>query len=161
MVGVDLLPEGAKGLVFDCDGTLVDSMEQHYIAWKATCDKFGLNEFTPKLIVENAGVPINDLFAIVLKANNKEGQVDREEVRYAHACKHPCAYLHLANGISLCQHSCCVVCCHAFIPTSCSPLAVLPGQARDVQSPPCEGSCGRWRHGSTIRYAYATAAPWK
>ncbi len=67
MVGVDLLPEGAKGLVFDCDGTLIDSMEQLYIAWKATCDKFGLNEFTPKLIVENAGVPINDLFAIVLK----------------------------------------------------------------------------------------------
>lgn len=37
-----LLPEGAKGLVFDCDGTLLDSMQTHFEAWRHTCKQFGI-----------------------------------------------------------------------------------------------------------------------
>lgn len=41
-VGAALLPEGAKGLVFDCDGTLLDSMQTHFEAWRHTCRHFGI-----------------------------------------------------------------------------------------------------------------------
>ena len=50
----ELLPEGVQGLVFDMDGTLVDSMELHYDAWRATCDAFGM-KLTKHILVELAG----------------------------------------------------------------------------------------------------------
>mmetsp|Transcript_36118 Transcript_36118/g.80374 ORF Transcript_36118/g.80374 Transcript_36118/m.80374 type:complete len:210 (+) Transcript_36118:165-794(+) len=77
-ISPELLPEGAQGLVFDCDGTLVDSMAYHFDAWKATCDNFGLH-LTPHLMVEQAGKPINELFDIICERSGKTGQVDRDE----------------------------------------------------------------------------------
>ena len=80
-VSQELLPDAAQGLVFDCDGTLVDSMESHFTAWKATCDVYGLT-ITPHLMQSNAGVPVNRLFEIVAETSGKAaGQVDSEEVR--------------------------------------------------------------------------------
>ena len=35
-LGNELLPESARGLVFDCDGTLIDSMPLHFAAWKVS-----------------------------------------------------------------------------------------------------------------------------
>lgn len=32
----------AKGLIFDCDGTLVDSMPVHFLAWHQTMTRYGL-----------------------------------------------------------------------------------------------------------------------
>jgi HAD superfamily hydrolase (TIGR01509 family) len=32
----------AKGLIFDCDGTLVDSMPIHFLAWHQTMTRYGL-----------------------------------------------------------------------------------------------------------------------
>ncbi len=40
MNNISILP-GIKGLIFDCDGTLVDSMPLHVLAWKAAVKKFG------------------------------------------------------------------------------------------------------------------------
>lgn len=42
---VKFLPliESARGLIFDCDGTLVDSMPLHFIAWHKTMTRYGLN----------------------------------------------------------------------------------------------------------------------
>jgi beta-phosphoglucomutase-like phosphatase (HAD superfamily) len=37
-----LLPESVRGLVFDCDGTLLDTMSSHWASWQAACEKFGL-----------------------------------------------------------------------------------------------------------------------
>ncbi len=37
---ISILP-GIKGLIFDCDGTLVDSMPLHVQAWKEAVKKFG------------------------------------------------------------------------------------------------------------------------
>jgi hypothetical protein len=42
IVPPELLPDGAKGLVFDCDGTLMDTMSQHWMSWRLACAKFGL-----------------------------------------------------------------------------------------------------------------------
>jgi HAD superfamily hydrolase (TIGR01509 family) len=36
-----IVPNNIKGLIFDCDGTLVDSMLLHRDAWEAALNKFG------------------------------------------------------------------------------------------------------------------------
>lgn len=35
-------PPGTTGLIFDCDGTLADTMPAHYKAWTAMLDKYGI-----------------------------------------------------------------------------------------------------------------------
>ena len=46
----------AKGLIFDIDGTICDTMPVHYIAWRQTAAEQGI-EFTPELFVEVTGIP--------------------------------------------------------------------------------------------------------
>jgi HAD superfamily hydrolase (TIGR01509 family) len=46
----------AKGLIFDVDGTICDTMPIHYIAWHQTAAEYGI-EFTPELFVEVTGIP--------------------------------------------------------------------------------------------------------
>ncbi|KAL6764533.1 HAD-like domain-containing protein [Haematococcus lacustris] len=73
-----LLPPGAKGLVFDCDGTLVDSMPQHLKAWQHTCAVHGLTPMTAELMVELAGKPVHELLDVVAEQSGKAShQVDR------------------------------------------------------------------------------------
>lgn len=45
-----------KGLIFDADGTLVDTMPMHYLAWQQTAQSMG-GEFPEPLFYELAGVP--------------------------------------------------------------------------------------------------------
>ncbi|GLC46045.1 hypothetical protein PLESTB_001024300 [Pleodorina starrii] len=59
-----LLPADAKALVFDCDGTLLDSMGIHYEAWKNTASRFGIT-ITAAAMVELAGKPVNELLDIL------------------------------------------------------------------------------------------------
>ncbi|KXZ50842.1 hypothetical protein GPECTOR_15g528 [Gonium pectorale] len=60
----ELLPTDAKALIFDCDGTLLDSMGIHYEAWKHTAALFGIT-ITAKAMVELAGKPVNELLDIL------------------------------------------------------------------------------------------------
>ncbi len=46
----------AKGLIFDIDGTICDTMPVHFIAWRETAAEHGI-DFTPELFVEVTGVP--------------------------------------------------------------------------------------------------------
>ena len=46
----------AKGLIFDVDGTICDTMPVHFIAWREVSAKQGIN-FTPELFVEVTGLP--------------------------------------------------------------------------------------------------------
>ncbi|MCA9733348.1 HAD-IA family hydrolase [candidate division KSB1 bacterium] len=52
------------GLIFDCDGTLVDSMPVHFIAWRETMAKYGI-EFTEKRFYELGGVPVAEIIRIL------------------------------------------------------------------------------------------------
>jgi hypothetical protein len=45
-------------------------MLYHFEAWDHTCKQFGL-EFSPQLIVEQAGKPVHELFNIVVKRSGK------------------------------------------------------------------------------------------
>ena len=67
----------AKGLIFDLDGTLADTMPIHYIAWKNASARYGI-EFTPKLFSELAGIP---LYPTVVKLNQIFGtNIDPREM---------------------------------------------------------------------------------
>ena len=46
----------AKGLIFDIDGTICDTMPVHFIAWKQTAAEQGI-DFTPELFKEVTGIP--------------------------------------------------------------------------------------------------------
>lgn len=64
------LPEGSFGAyLFDCDGTIVDSMPLHYIAWKKALGEWGC-EFDEKLFYSWGGVPIVEIVSLL---NEKRG----------------------------------------------------------------------------------------
>ena len=54
------LPAGCRGLIFDCDGTLVDSMPSHFHAWSTVLPRYGL-ELTEARFYEWAGTPIDTI----------------------------------------------------------------------------------------------------
>ena len=69
--------KNAKGLIFDLDGTLADTMPIHYIAWKNASARYGI-EFTPELFGELAGIP---LYPTVEKLNQIFGtNIDPKEM---------------------------------------------------------------------------------
>ncbi|RIV39987.1 HAD family hydrolase [Micromonospora radicis] len=57
------LPSGDfQAYLFDCDGTIVDSMPQHYTAWRQALDEWGC-EFPEELFYAWAGRPTADIVA--------------------------------------------------------------------------------------------------
>jgi len=51
----------AKGLVFDCDGTLLDTMPMYYESWRLACDELKLI-FPIERFYAEAGAPVSDIF---------------------------------------------------------------------------------------------------
>ncbi len=65
-----LLPQGSfKAYLFDCDGTIADSMPLHYIAWKKALAEWNC-EFDEELFYSWGGMPIAE---IVSTLNQKYG----------------------------------------------------------------------------------------
>ena len=56
------VPEYIRGLIFDCDGTLVDSMPLHMKAWKEAGHSFGAN-FDPEFFFSKKGMRSKDIVA--------------------------------------------------------------------------------------------------
>ena len=54
------LPVGYRGLIFDCDGTLVDSMPLHYHAWITVLRRYSL-DFPEARFYQWAGVPVDEI----------------------------------------------------------------------------------------------------
>ena len=78
------IPDGISGLIFDCDGTLADTMPIHYRAWLNLLGQYGIH-FTEerfyslggmptykivKLLADESGVVVTDIDAMV---RTKEG----------------------------------------------------------------------------------------
>jgi beta-phosphoglucomutase family hydrolase len=63
------LPEWIKGLVFDCDGTIADTMPLHYQAWSAALKTHGA-DFPEAMFYDFAGVPTRKIIEIL---NEKHG----------------------------------------------------------------------------------------
>jgi HAD superfamily hydrolase (TIGR01509 family) len=64
------LPAGAfRAYLFDCDGTIVDSMPLHYIAWKTALGEYGC-DFNEDLFYSWGGKPVD---AIISELNQMKG----------------------------------------------------------------------------------------
>ena len=53
-----------EGLIFDSDGTLIDTMPLHYLAWQETVQAVGAH-FPEKLFYELAGVPSDKITEVL------------------------------------------------------------------------------------------------
>jgi beta-phosphoglucomutase family hydrolase len=57
------LPEGPfRAYLFDCDGTIVDSMPLHYVAWKTVLAEWGC-EFREDVFYAWGGMPVAEIIA--------------------------------------------------------------------------------------------------
>lgn len=77
-------PAGTRGLIFDCDGTLADTMPVHYVAWTAMLGRHGIpfpeTRFYElggvptaqiiRILSKEYGVPVNDVDAMVIEKEN-------------------------------------------------------------------------------------------
>ncbi|OHX65750.1 HAD family hydrolase [Flammeovirga pacifica] len=62
------IPPQIKGLIFDMDGTIADTMPTHYLAWKVVFDELGYN-FTEKEFYELAGVTTVEILEKIASEN--------------------------------------------------------------------------------------------
>jgi len=58
------LPAHIKGLIFDCDGTLADSMPLHWRAWQMVTQRHGLH-FPQDRFYATGGVPSRDILKML------------------------------------------------------------------------------------------------
>ena len=67
-----------KGLIFDCDGTLVDSMPTHWEAWLDTFAEYNL-ECPISYLEQHAGVPIKETLLSYLRDYEISTIIDVDE----------------------------------------------------------------------------------
>ncbi|MFN6163443.1 MAG: HAD family hydrolase [Planctomycetota bacterium] len=61
--------ESAKAVIFDCDGTLVDSMPVHYLAWHRTMTDVGIR-FEEDRFYALGGMPSDRIIALLSREQN-------------------------------------------------------------------------------------------
>jgi beta-phosphoglucomutase-like phosphatase (HAD superfamily) len=64
------LPEQIKGLVFDCDGTLADTMPLHWHAWQMITQRHGLH-FPEDRFYSLGGVPSRDILKMLAEEQGR------------------------------------------------------------------------------------------
>ncbi len=67
--------EQYKGLIFDLDGTLINSMPYHVIAWIKVCKEHGF-EIDPKVIYAMGGVTSRDVVMYFKSQGHDVGDID-------------------------------------------------------------------------------------
>lgn len=67
-----------KGLIFDLDGTLADTMPYHFKAWQDACKKFGI-EIDHEFLQKYTGTPAWIIADKLLKENNNV-KIDAKEI---------------------------------------------------------------------------------
>jgi beta-phosphoglucomutase-like phosphatase (HAD superfamily) len=74
----DIKP-GVEGLIFDLDGTLVDSMPLHFEGWKKACERFGAF-IDPAFLKFHTGSPGWAIAAAVIEKSGLNGSVTVEQI---------------------------------------------------------------------------------
>lgn len=54
------IPDHIRALIFDCDGTLADTVPIHLEAWKETFEQYGYS-YPEKLLLDTMGAPTEDI----------------------------------------------------------------------------------------------------
>jgi beta-phosphoglucomutase family hydrolase len=66
------LHESFEGLIFDCDGTLADTMPLHFVAWQDVLTDYGL-QFDEDMFYSFAGQPTVSIVSKLLRQQNLDG----------------------------------------------------------------------------------------
>jgi beta-phosphoglucomutase family hydrolase len=74
------IPNHIKGLVFDCDGTIADTMPLHYKAWVVAMGEHGV-DFPEALFYEMAGIPTPRIIEILNQRHGHSMPVDQTAQR--------------------------------------------------------------------------------
>jgi beta-phosphoglucomutase-like phosphatase (HAD superfamily) len=74
----DIKP-GIKGLIFDLDGTLADSMPLHFEGWKKACDRFGAH-IDPAFLRLHTGSPGWAIAAAIIENSKLNGTVTVDQI---------------------------------------------------------------------------------
>jgi beta-phosphoglucomutase family hydrolase len=74
----DIKP-GIKGLIFDLDGTLADTMPYHFKGWKVACKKFGADIDTA-FLRKHTGSPGWMIAEEIIKMCNLSGKVTADQI---------------------------------------------------------------------------------
>ncbi len=61
-----------RGLIFDCDGTLVDTMPLHWMAWQSVCNQHGIR-FEEDRFYALGGVSSTKIFGMLLEEQGLDG----------------------------------------------------------------------------------------
>jgi beta-phosphoglucomutase family hydrolase len=64
------LPPHIKGLIFDCDGTLADTMPLHWHAWQMVTERHGLH-FPEDRFYSLGGVPTRDILKMLAQEQGR------------------------------------------------------------------------------------------
>lgn len=70
-----ILPTEIKGMIFDLDGTLANTMPLHMKAWKQACRSFGM-DMSSDFLKSFTGTPGINIAYAVIKYHSKEGDID-------------------------------------------------------------------------------------
>lgn len=68
-VDLSIFEPNIKALVFDCDGTLINSMPTHFIAWTHVANKFGFS-FPEKQFYEYGGKTATEIIKLLQQQQN-------------------------------------------------------------------------------------------
>ncbi len=68
-----------RGLIFDCDGTLADTMPLHWVAWDTVARQYGLH-FTEERFYALGGVPSRDIFKML----GEEQGIELDPIKASH-----------------------------------------------------------------------------
>lgn len=84
-------PGSFDALIFDCDGTLTDSMPLHYLGWRDTMLRYGIN-FGEDRFYSLGGMPSNKIIAMLaaehgLAIDSQAVAVEKEEAFLAYLDK--------------------------------------------------------------------------
>lgn len=74
-----IIRPGIKGLIFDLDGTLANTMPYHFEGWKKACEKYGIT-IDSSFLRLHSGSPGKLIAAELLKKNGNAGTVTAEEI---------------------------------------------------------------------------------
>jgi len=69
------IPADTQGLVFDCDGTLADTMPLHYEAWVAALQEHGA-DFPEAMFYDMAGIPTRRIIELLNERHDYNIPVD-------------------------------------------------------------------------------------
>ena len=73
------IKQGIKGLIFDLDGTLADTMPYHFRGWRKACLKYGADIDTA-FLRKHTGSPGWLIADEIIKNCDLEGKVTREQI---------------------------------------------------------------------------------